>query len=115
MNIRQFVLASPWRPVGAAVVVILLFTVLVPFAGFEESLSTTGRTVTYVLNVSSLSQPAYVFTVLEKSFHLSIRTFALGGPTNFTPVGKSAYLADVEALLGMGLLALFTASLVRVD
>ena len=115
MQVRQFMLASPWRPVGAAVAVILLFTVLFPFTGFEESLSPNGQTITYVLNVSSLSDPAYVFIVLERSFHLSVRTFALGGPANLTPVGNSAYLADLEALLGMGLLALFTASLVRAE
>ena len=115
MQIRQFMLASPWRPVGAAVFVILLFAALFPFAGFGESLPTTGQTVTYVVNVSDLPQLAYALFVFEKSLHLSVRTFALGGPSNFTLTGTSAYLADVEALLGMGFLALFTASLVRVE
>ena len=115
MNVRQFALASPARVVAGALVTILAFAVLYPLVGgFQETISRTGVTLVYSVEDLRLSRWKYLLNVFDKSLHLSVQTFTLAGSTGLEPVTTQARtLADLEALLGMGFLGLFTASLCR--
>lgn len=113
MTVRQSMLTSPSRVVVAAIVVILVFALLFPFVGGFTETAPTGTTITYALDVSDLPESGLVVSILRRSLHLSVQTFTLTGASGYTTVVEARYLADLESLLGMGFLALFTASLVR--
>ncbi|MFC4552110.1 MULTISPECIES: hypothetical protein [Halorussus] len=111
MDVRRRSVASPLILAGGAVATILLFSLVYPFTGFTSTVG--GNTITYQLSDPIAHPEWYLIIVWQKSLHLSVQTFALGGPTNLAPVGASTYLADLETLSGLAFLALFTASLIR--
>jgi hypothetical protein len=112
MGDRELVPPNPWRLFAVAVAVILAFAVLFPFAG--GFVDTTGDTsITYTVSDAFDAPASFVATVLAKSFHLSVLTFTLVGAEGLAPVGVTRFLVDLEALLGMGFLALLVASLIR--
>ena len=114
MEARQSLLSSPARVVGAALAVILLFGLLYPFVGgISERTSESGTAITYRLSPSDLSEAWLVAIVLPRGLELSLQAFTLNGSPLLRPVGAARYLAHVESLLGMGFVALLTASLIR--
>ena len=109
---RELIPPRPWRIVWTAFVVILTFALLFPFTGgFAKT--TPDRAVTYTVS-DPLGTPAwFLVSAFTESLHLSVQTFTLVGAEGLVPMGATRFLVDLEALLGMGFLALLVASLIR--
>jgi len=94
---------SPWRVAGIGAAVVGLFALLYPLGLVE---STDGTRLTYG------SDPVGVLASLGEGLYVSLRTFTLGAP-GYRAVGPGKLLAGVESLLGVVLVVVLVAVLVR--
>lgn len=94
---------SPWRVAGIGAAVVGLFGLLYPL-GLVESVD--GTRLTYG------TDPAGVLATYGEGLYVSVRTFTLGAP-GYRAVGPGKLLAGVESLLGVVLVVVLVAVLVR--
>ena len=109
---RYVVELSPLRVVSASAAVILVFAFLFPLVGAIAN-PVTGAQVGGFDGTVLLDSPSfYIGIVLSTSLHLSVQTFTTVG-SHLRPTGAAQYLVDLESLLGVALLGLLWASLIR--
>lgn len=94
---------SPWRVAGIGAAVVGLFGLLYPLGLVE---STDGTALTYD------SDPVGVLGTYGEGLYVSLRTFTLGAP-GYRAVGPGKLLAGVESLVGVVLVVVLVAVLVR--
>jgi|APHM01.1.fsa_nt_gi Uncharacterized low-complexity proteins len=94
---------SPWRIAGVGAVVVGLFGLLYPFGLVE---SADGTRLTYG------SDPIGVLGTYGEGLYVSVRKFTLGAP-GYSAVGPGKLLAGAESLLGVVLVVVLVAVLVR--
>lgn len=104
---------KPFRTIGVSAVLIVLFSFLYLFLGFEYS--TSSQSIYVCRNpVTHPLELADIFSDVGLSLYLSVETFTTLGYGDVRPIGASRVFATMEALLGVVLMSLFVATLSRV-
>lgn len=104
---------SPWRVVGASLVLIAVCAVLYPLTGGIREIRGDAL-ITYRIEDPSATPWRVLVTAFFKSLYFSVVTFATLGYGDIQPIGSWARLiAGVEALLGALLMALLVFVLTR--
>jgi len=105
---------SPYRVLGTALVVIVLFALLFPLTGGITE-TKDGRALAYVIRHPGDASPWWIGQVFLKSLYFSIVTFTTLGYGDAQPLTPSVrFLAGFEAVLGAILAALLVFVLARI-
>lgn len=105
---------SPFRILGSALVVIVVFALLFPLTGGIQEIQ-GERTLTYSIENPEDAPQWWIGRVLLRSVYFSIVTFTTLGYGDIQPIGLVArLLAGFEALLGALLAALLVFVLARI-
>ena len=103
---------NPLHVAAVSAFVMLLFAFPFPVVGFIVD-PVAGEAVGGYRLTTLFTNPGFYLTVVfDTSLHLSVQTFTTVG-SSLRPAGTARLLVDLESLLGVALIGLLWASLIR--